>query len=169
MSNSIKPIEAEEVSEIHYIETLWAPAVEVGLGEMKKVMAPGVLCSGELGPCIAIAVYDDETQSGYMMQEADFLQADLAAKLERIRQDFGDLSSVQVAAYGSAEIPGTDPLYLHQQYRDRQYVTFLLEAHFQPEQLHIEWVRNPEAQLILDTGRGFFMAQAREQRLAAGA
>lgn len=159
----------EEVSEVSYIETLRPPALEVGLGEMKKVRAPGVLCSGELGPCIVIALYDPESQSGYMMHEADFLQADLASKLELIRRDFGDLSAVQVAAYGSAVIPGTDPLYLHQQYRDRQYVAFLLEAHFNPEQLHIQWVRNPEAQLILDTGRGFFMIDASEHQLVAGA
>ena len=63
--------------------------IYVGMGDLKKALYPNILCSGGLGPCIAVAVYHPATRSGYMLHEH---HADIEAKIKEIQEDYRDLS-----------------------------------------------------------------------------
>ncbi len=76
--------------------------VAVGMYEMKKARCPNILVSEGIGPCIAIALYDEKTKSGYMMHQPNFEPKNLESKIGNIREDYKDLGRLRVLVTGSS-------------------------------------------------------------------
>jgi len=130
--------------------------------ETKKALFPDILDSGGLGPCIAVAIYDPVTRSGYMAHSPSFDNDEILETLiQRVQEDYGDLSSLRILAFGGAIDTG---IFLPDQIqgvkRCRVYVDDILKKHFSAPQIQIKWAANYMiASLILDTSKGRFITE----------
>ena len=132
-----------------------------GIPSTRRVSSPDALKSGGVGPCIAIAVYDPLTQSGYMMHEASFILADLGDTLRKIERDYGGLKRLKVCAFGSgipsSLLPGTLPDLADRILEIRAFVEATLREYFDESQIKTRWLEKGwVGELFLHTSSGQF-------------
>lgn len=133
--------------------------INVGVGEMNKAYSPDILRTEGLGPCIAVAVYDPVTESGYMIHALP--HTSLESKIKEIRDDYGDLTRLRVFVTGNslslnscqgAEQGGDD-------LSDRPYVEGIIKRNFNRRRIKIQWLPDCHCgELCLDTSTGKFRA-----------
>jgi len=129
--------------------------IEVGMGELKKALYPNILCSGGLGPCIAVAVYHPATRSGYMLHEH---HADIEAKIKEIQRDYRDLSRVQVYVTGNSSLSSLDTEQRAFERYFRVDVEKIINQYFNQRQTTFEWLAdNLCGELYLYTSSGKFI------------
>ena len=130
--------------------------IDVRQLEMKKANFPDTLLA-DLGPCIAIGVYDPKTRSGYMMHEPHFQYANLDGKIDEIRRDYGDLTRLKVFAAGNSLASDDHAEQREFERSNRQYVEQTLRKYFQDSQLQIRWMPDDHScGLYLHTSTGEF-------------
>ncbi len=113
--------------------------IDVSQCEMKKANYPDTLLA-DLGPCIAIGVYDPKTRSGYMMHEPHFQHTDLDGKIQKIQKDYGDLSRLSVFVAGNSLASDDDEAQREYERANRPFVEGVLKKHFQDSQVKIRWL-----------------------------
>ena len=130
--------------------------IDVGQFEMKKANYPDTLLAN-LGPCIAIGVYDPKTRSGYMMHEPHFQYADLDRKINEIVGDYGDSTRLRVFAAGNSLTSDDDAKQREFERSNRPYVEQTLRKYFHDSQLQIRWMPDDHCcGLYLHTSTGEF-------------
>ncbi|MEK6905862.1 MAG: hypothetical protein AABX24_05670 [Nanoarchaeota archaeon] len=132
--------------------------IEVGMGELKKAFYPNFLCSGGLGPCIAVAVYHPATRSGYMLHEH---HADIEAKIKEIKRDYRDLSRVRVYVTGNSLFSDFDAEQKAFERSFRADVEKIISQYFNQRQTKIQWLAdNHCGELYLYTSSGKFIVDS---------
>lgn len=125
--------------------------------QMKKANSPATLTSGAMGPCVAIAMYDPKTRSGYMLHEPSFFCTDLRCMIQKIKQDYGDLSRLNVFVAGNSLCSDPHVMQRDLQNNIRPYVEEVLREYFKESQLQISWAPDDHrVELFLDTSNGDF-------------
>ena len=132
--------------------------IYVGMGDLKKALYPNILCSGGLGPCIAVAVYHPATRSGYMLHEH---HADIEAKIKEIQEDYRDLSRVRVYVTGNSLLSSDDA---EQRVFERSFradVEKIINLYFNQKQTKFDWLAdNLCGELFLYTASGKFIVDS---------
>ena len=137
-----------------------AEQIYVEVGEMTKAQSPDTLWTDGLGPCIAVAVYDPVTKSGYMMHT--FLHVSLEPQIQKIKNDYGDLSRLRVFVTG-------DSMSLYGGVRQdddfdlsgRSYVEEIITNYFDKRRTTIQWLPDDQCgELHLDTSTGKFKVES---------
>ena len=147
-----------EVEEIH-----------VDAGEMSKAYSPDILWTDGLGPCIAVAVYDSVTKSGYLMHALP--GTSLESQIEEIRKDYDDLTRLRVFVTGNSL---SLPLYNGAEegkhdLSDRLYVEGIIGKYFNKQQTKIRWLPDYHCgELYLCTSTGNFKAESEEEDALLG-
>lgn len=135
-----------------------AEEINVGMGELKKALYPDILCSGGLGPCIAVAVYDPVTRSGYMLHEH---HPNIEAKIKEIQKDYQDLSRVQVFVTGNSLFSDFDAEQTAFERSFRADVEKIISQYFNQRQTEIQWLAdNLCGELYLYTSSGKFIVDS---------
>ena len=109
---------------------------------------PDRLCSGSCQPCIAVAAYDSDSRTGYMMHKANmFNENALVHFISALKKDYGSLEGLMLKAVGgSRDIKSKDEVLMN-----REYVEDMLKENFREEQYTITWLETWEAcELYLD-------------------
>ncbi len=135
-----------------------AEEIEVRMGELKKAFYPNILCSGGLGPCIAVAVYHPATRSGYMLHEH---HADIEAKIIEIKRDYRDLSRVRVFVTGNSLFSDFDAEQRAFERSFRADAERIINQYFNQRQTKIQWLAdNLCGELYLYTSSGKFIVDS---------
>ena len=107
----------------------------------KKAYSPNILCSGGIGPCVAISIYDSKSKSGYMLHDpSPTLMKRISPFLKEVIEDYGSVSGLEVHVTGAAICDGEDfeevlPL-------EREYTLKELYKVFKEDQVFVEWLPN---------------------------
>lgn len=130
--------------------------IEVEINEWEKASSPDVLYSGRLGPCIAIAVYNPKTHTGYMLHDSNpnlmGLTSDFFDIIKAENPDFSKMRAF--IAGGDTSFPGYDP---RDAIESREYVERIVKEMFTRHKFKILW--SPygyAAELSLNTKNGRF-------------
>ena len=130
--------------------------------QIGEISSPGLISSGGLGPCIAIAIYDSARKQGYMMHESnahvnnklpDFLDLVLTkSKIENL------IVRVAGGEIDANEDPNSEENLYTKEARD--YVKEELEKRFASNQIKLQWNNSFDAvELFLDTRNGHFYVE----------
>ncbi len=109
--------------------------IEVEQLDMKKAFYPDIL-EAHFGPCTVIGLFDPLTRSGYMIHEPDIRHTNLDKKLEPIRQDYENLSQLQVVLTGDSFFLTGYALDEKEHLSTRFPVEEYLHKHFSHVQIH---------------------------------
>lgn len=125
--------------------------ITVNMGEIKKAEYPNSLYSGEFGPCFVVVLYNHSTKRGYMIHESSPEYAVIKDRLQKIKQDCGDLSRVNVFVRGNALYScweDTNDVEIQR----RKSVENIIKKYFKHYQIQTRWLsKNQVGHLLLDT------------------
>ncbi|MDO8510725.1 MAG: hypothetical protein Q7S55_01015 [Nanoarchaeota archaeon] len=134
-----------------------AEELYVEVGEMTKAHSPDSLWTDGLGPCIAVAVYDPVTKSGYLMHALP--HTSLEPKIEEMSKDYGDLSRLRVFVTGNSMSFYNGIRQDKFDLSERSYVEGIMTKYFNKRRTTIQWLPdNHCGELHLDTSTGKFKA-----------
>lgn len=125
--------------------------VEMNEG-MKKVRYPNILRSGGLGPCVAFALYDARTRSGYMAHDLEFHSFEMEKRLKLIKKDYGSIARLQVYVTGNSIWSKDNQDQRDFEMRERELYESFLRKNFVERRTYVDW-SPPDImrELILDT------------------
>jgi hypothetical protein len=127
--------------------------IEVNQFELKFASNGDFLCSGGLGPCIAIAIYNKKTKEGAMNHHPAWVHDKvLDIELQKIIMKLGKIADLQVVVAG-ANLDTQDDKEQREIVRSsREYVTETLSSFFKGNQINITWTDdNSFTEMTLDT------------------
>lgn len=142
--------------------------IEVGQGEEKTACSDDILCSGGLGPCIAIVIYNPKSKCAVMMHEANWaVDNTLYERLERIIAELGNKKKLKVFAVGNAVFSDDSDEEKDYILDNRGYVIDELSHFFAHENITTKWLKEDNtAEMVFYTGSGKYEFDMRRMDLA---
>ncbi len=130
---------------------------EVGQNEMKKSCG-GVLTSGGMNPCIAIAIYNPYNKCAYMIHDPSFVMSNnLNERIQKIIEDLGDQKRLIIQVAGNSTLSTEDDEPNNDILENRSYVEKSLQKFFKKSQIKIQWAEpDMSTVLTLNTETGKF-------------
>lgn len=127
------------------------------MSENAKAQYPDILSSGEMGPCITVAIYDTIRKCGYMSHQPG---AEHNNNLENFITDtlsICEKGDVTVFVCGGTIDKGDEWVTPESVKNSRAYVKKLVFSHFDKKQVQISWGHaGTSSELILNTLNGEF-------------
>ncbi|MEK6939304.1 MAG: hypothetical protein AABX31_01110, partial [Nanoarchaeota archaeon] len=131
--------------------------IYVEIREMTKAHSRDILWTDGLGPCIAVAVYDPVTKSGYLMHA--LLHTSLEPHIEQIKNDYLDLSRLHVFVTGNSLSFYNEAEQRKFDFAERLYVEEVIAKSFNKRGTTIRWLPDHHCgELRLDLSTGKFKA-----------
>jgi len=133
--------------------------IELEINDWKRARSPDIIYSGGLGSCIAIAIHNPMTSTGYMIHDSGPDQMNITPEfIEMIKEENPDLSFLRAFIAGGDSYFPLNYLGLGQDcLKSRKFVENAMADIFTPDQYEIHWSpANHMAELYLNTRTGKF-------------
>lgn len=143
--------------------------IEVGQGEEKSACNDDMLCSGGLGPCIAIVIYNPKSKCAVMMHEANWaVDNTLHERLERITAELGNKKNLKAFAVGNAVLSDDSDEEKEYILENRDYVIDELLHFFTHENTTLKWLKEDNtAEMIFYPSSGKYEFDMQRMDLAS--
>lgn len=122
--------------------------------ENASVFSPQVICSGGMGPCITVSVYEKNSKRGFMIHESNaHVNNNLTPFFDNIILEINNhCAKFEIVVAGGSFDPDDDE---NEVIESREYVTNVLENYFSNELINYKWSRTNEfVELCLNSETG---------------
>lgn len=174
-----QPPRQMESASPEWMEKVKSEAKGIKVHELNQIDFPEKARSYELGPCIAVGIYNPTTKRAYMRHEINMQSVDLGQTVKEIRDkeksNNSDLSQLKVVVTGNSlttysPTVGSDKEYHKSVLENRAYTEdnlkkALVNNGFMGEIIFRWLVEDATGELFVDTEAGNFIINSRRYRL----
>lgn len=131
-----------------------------------KVEYPGIISSGNMGPCISIGIYDTKNKNGYMRHQPNCDHDDGMENFIKNTLKEVPKSNAKVYICGGSYSKNDEHSILKNTRNSRKHIEYLASIYLDKKRLIIKWgKRNSFTELILNTSTGKFEVEILDEEI----